>query len=161
MKPMSTRVGALAALLLAAALHPGGPAHAAGTVEVRWIEPARYADAGRNAIDRERTLQSLAEHLKSRAAWLPDGQTLTLEFTDVDLAGEIEPWGWQDLRVLRGRADWPRLTLRYTLGAGGRTVKTGEAALSDMGYALRRHDDALGPEKRLLDQWLRSEFAAP
>lgn len=158
MKSLPCPRAGLAALLLATAL---GPAHAAGTVEVRWIEPTRYADAGRHTVDRERTLQALAEHLRSRAAWVPDGQTLTLEVTELDLAGELEPWGWDELRVLRGRADWPRATLRYTLSAGGQTVKTGDARLSDMAYGFRRQDGSLGAEKRMFDEWLRTQFASP
>ena len=158
MKSFHRWSGAVATALLATTLQP---AQAAGTVHVRWIEPARFADAGRGTVDRERTLQALAEHLKSRAAWLPEGQTLTLEVTEVDLAGELEPWGWQALRVLRGRVDWPRLTLRYTLSTSGRAMKTGEAQLSDMSYSARRQDQPLGAEKHLLDQWLRAEFAAP
>ena len=155
MKLFHRWLGGMAAALLAIALHP---AHAAGTVEVRWIEPPRYADAGRSAADRERTLQALADHLQSRGAWLPTGQTLRLEVTDVDLAGDIEPWGWQELRVLRGRADWPRMTLRYALSAGGSTLKAADVQLSDMAYASRRHNQTLGAEQHMLDQWLRTEF---
>jgi hypothetical protein len=97
---------------------------------------------------------------------LPDGQTLRLEVLDFDLAGTLEPFGFGDLRVLRGRADWPRMTLRYTLQSDGRTLKAGHAQLSDMnyrfdlrGYELRQGE--LGYEKRMVLQWFDQNFAAP
>jgi hypothetical protein len=145
------------------------PAMAAGKVEVSFVEPARFTDAGRSAVDRERTLQSLSEVLHSLGGALPDGQVLRLEILDVDLAGEIEPlrWSWNDLRVLRGGVDSPHMTVRYTLLADGRTLKAGQAQLSDMnylfaarGYALRQ-SGALPYETRMLKQWFDENFAAP
>ena len=139
-------------------------AHAAGSVEVQWIKPDTYADAGRSRMDRERVMKSLGEHLQKLGKQLPDGQLLKLDVTDLDLAGEIEPFRWRDLRVLRGRADWPQMSLHYTLTADGRTLKSGDAQLQDMGYmfttsaSLRQED--LGYEKRMVDQWFKAEFSA-
>jgi hypothetical protein len=132
----------------------------AGQVEVTWVEPDLYADAGRSVVDRERTMGALGEHLKRWGRLLPDGQTLKLDVLDVDLAGEIEPYGWHQVRILRGRADWPHLKLRYTLQAGDRTLKSGEAELADMHYRLGDGGSELGFEKRMLDQWFRNTFAA-
>jgi len=132
----------------------------AGQVEVTWVEPDLYADAGRSVVDRERTMGALGEHLKRWGRLLPDGQTLKLDVLDVDLAGEIEPYGWHQVRILRGRADWPHLKLRYTLQAGDRTLKSGEAELADMHYRLGDRGSELGFEKRMLDQWFRNTFAA-
>ena len=143
----------LALLVLTA---PG--AQAAGQVDVTWVQPETYADIGRSAIDRDRTLQSLGEHLHKLAQRLPDGQVLKIAVTDLDLAGEIRPWGWHDVRVLRGRADWPHMSLRYTLSADGRTLKSGDAKLSDMSYLQRPREGELGYEKRMLDDWFKAEF---
>ena len=138
-------------------------AHAAGSVEVQWIKPDTYADAGRSRMDRERVMKSLGEHLQKLGKQLPDGQLLKLDVTDLDLAGEIEPFRWRDLRVLRGRADWPQMSLHYTLTADGHTLKSGDAQLQDMGYmfttsaSLRQAD--LGYEKRMVDQWFKAEFS--
>lgn len=132
----------------------------AGQVEVSWVDPDQFADAGRSVVDRERTMGALGEHVKRWGRLLPDGQTLKLEVLDVDLAGEIEPYGWHQVRILRGRADWPHLKLRYTLQAGDRTLKSGEADLADMHYRLGDRSSELGFEKRMLDQWFRNTFAA-
>ncbi len=149
-------VGAGLALLSALS-----PAQAAGKVEVQWLEPGQFSDAERNPIDRERVLQDLAAYMQGLGRRLPDGQTLTLAITDLDLAGEVEPIGWRDMRVLRGGADWPRMKLHFTLAAEGRTLKQGEVHLSDMGYGFSRHQESLGYEKRMFDRWFKAEFTAP
>lgn len=134
-------------------------ARAAGTVQVDWLQPDRYADAGRSVVDRERTMQELSRHLVALGARLPDGQTLRLDVLDLDLAGEIEWNARGELRILRGRADWPHMTLRYTLTSGGQTLKSGEASLADMHYFFSPRDAALAYEKRMLDRWFRDTFA--
>ena len=132
----------------------------AGQVEVNWVEPDQYADAGRSVVDRERTMSALGDHLKRWGRLLPAGQTLKLEVLDVDLAGEIEPYGWHQVRVLRGWADWPHLKLRFTLQAEDRTLKSGEVELADMHYRLGDRSSELGFEKRMLDQWFKNTIAA-
>ena len=160
---MNTVVQALFAATLCVAF-AAQQAHAAGSVEVQWLKPDTYTDAGRSRVDRERVMKSLSEHLQKLGKQLPDGQLLKLDVTDLNLAGEIEPFRWHDVRVLRGRADWPQMRLRYTLTADGRTLKSGDAQLQDMGYmfsnsaSLRQED--LGYEKRMVDQWFKAEFGA-
>lgn len=148
------------ALSAAIAALPGG-AQAAGRVEVHWLQPEQFSDIGRSAADRERHLADLAESLQQLGAALPDGQTLTLEVSDVDLAGELLPGRLHDIRVLRDRADWPRLQLHYTLRAGTSVLKSGQADLADMNYFFGpRPQGSLAYEKRMIDRWFRSEFSA-
>lgn len=168
-KHLATRHRATAALatltLLAASTLP---AAAAGKVEVSFVEPEKFADAGRSVIDRERTLKSLGEYLQSLGRELPDGQTLRLEVTDLDLAGNVEPFGWRgmnDVRVLRGRADWPHLYLRFKLLAPDRELKAGEAHITDLSYmySLRGRDspgDMLAYEKHMVRRWFNETFVS-
>lgn len=153
------RACCVTALALCAAVVPA--AQAAGKVDVQWLEPATYSDAGRSASDRQSAMQALGAHLQKLARLLPEGQTLTLEITDLDLAGKIEPVGWHELRVVRGRADWPRMELRFALTQGARTLRSGQARLQDMGYPFGPRSEALGDEKRMIDRWFKAEFAAP
>jgi Protein of unknown function (DUF3016) len=150
----------LVALALSAA---GLPAGAVGSAEVRYVEPEKFTDAGFGSFERERTLQSLTQHFETLGKRLPDGQTLRVEVLDVNLAGEVWPRGAHEVRVLRGRADWPHMTLRYTVLDGNRTVKTGEARLADMNYLYnhqRLHDYGDLPyEKRMLDDWFKEAVA--
>lgn len=141
------------------------PAAAAGSVEVSWLQPDRYSDAGRSAVDREHTMKSLGEYLTQLGQQLPDGQTLKLEVLDVDLAGAVEARRAQEVRILRGGADWPRMTVRYTLQRGAQTLKAGVARLADMDYffsqhGLATHGSELAYEKRMIGQWFSENFAA-
>lgn len=131
----------------------------AGKVEVSWVEPDRFADAGRSVVDRERTMSALGDHLKRWARRLPGDQVLKIEVLDVNLAGEIEPFRGRDLRVLRGSVDWPLIKLRYTLQAKGSTLKSGEAEVADRHYRLGERVSELGFEKRMLDKWFKATIA--
>ncbi len=156
----------LALATATAALSLAGPATAApATVEVRYVDPDQFADIGRSTWDRERALNALTAHFQKLGQALPEGQTLRVDVTDVDLAGNLQPWGWHELRVLRGQADWPVLTLRYTLLEGERTLKTGQARLADLSYMQHlsvrdRAGEELGPEKRMLRRWFEDTFTA-
>ena len=142
-------------------------AQAAGTVAVSFVEPEKFTDARDARRDATDNLRVLREHIESAASrHLADGQKLSVEVLDVDLAGEVRPSRGlqQDVRVLKGRADWPRITLRYTLEAAGQAVRRGEKTISDMAYLQRSnvlaYRDALSYEKRMLDEWFKSQFAA-
>lgn len=158
-QPLRAALGACTLLFTMAAV----PllAQAAGQVDVRWLEPQTYTDAGRTEAERERVTQALGAHLSQLARGLPDGQTLQIEVTDLNLAGELSPFSWRDMRVLRGSADWPQMALRYTLKAAGQTVKSGQARLSDLDYSFTRRSDDLGYEKRMIDRWFKEAFGTP
>ena len=156
-RPKSFASAAVTALLLT------GAAHAAATVEVRYVEPDNFTDIGRSPWDRERAMTALTAHLQKLGLALPDGQTLRLDVTDIDLAGDIRPWGWHELRVLRGQADWPQITLSYTLLEGERTLKSDEVRLYDLAYMQTltgrdRPGDELGVEKRMVRRWFTETF---
>lgn len=157
-RPLRAAVLAAATMLAAVALS------AAAEVEVRWLQPEQYSDAGRTPYDRERAMQTLGGHFARLGQRLPAGRTLQVEVLDVDLAGEIEPRRWHDVRVLRGRVDGPHLSLRYRLLEGGQTVSEGRADLTDIAYlhglrAAAGRDGGLAHEKRLVDRWFRDTFA--
>jgi hypothetical protein len=165
-RPVSFSFALAGAALIAASLGAPSVSLAAGQVQVTWIEPEKFADIGRGVLDRERSLRTLADHLQALGSRLPDGQSLNIEVTDVELAGELEPFTrfHQEVRVLRGRADWPRISLRYTLSQGERMLARGAADLSDPNYLYRspRLDQghSLAYEKRMLDDWLTSLVAS-
>ena len=163
---MPTSARTLTRIACAVALAVSGlSAAAAGTVQVSWLQPERYTDAGPTGAERERTMKSLGEHFTQLGRQLPDGQTLAIEVLDVDLAGVVESHRLQDKRVLRGGADWPRLTVRYTLQHGAQTLKAGEARIADMDYLFFRHGlgmhgSELAYEKRMIDRWFGEHFGA-
>jgi hypothetical protein len=140
-------------------------AHAAGTVQVTFLQPERFSDVRDSFYSSERHLDLLKQHLQAAAApYVADGQTLKIEVLDVDLAGELRPSARaNNRRVLRGGADWPRIQLRYALEAPGQTLRSGEARVQDLAYLQRdlggyRSREALYHERRMLDEWFEAEF---
>lgn len=157
---MSSKISRWALCTLALAALPA----LAGTVEVKFSDTEHYADAGITKWDESNTLKILSTHLQQLGTrYLPEGQKLSIEVLDVDLAGEKRWRRGTEIRIVRGRADWPRITLRYTLqDASGQTLRQAKETVSDMGY--RDHadfgdNDPLRYEKRMLDDWFRKSFA--
>jgi hypothetical protein len=140
-------------------------AQAAGLVQVKFIQPERFADVRDANLRMEDNLKALERVLEQvGAGYVAEGQTLRIEVLDVDLAGEVRLGRpLHDVRVMRGRADWPRIELRYTLEAPGAAVRSGQARVADMAYLQRLapatgFDGPLPYERRMLDEWFRSEF---
>lgn len=143
-------------------------AQAGGVVNVKFVEPDKFADSGNGQFDKPVNLKVIEQHLQQLGQrYLADGQTLQVEVTDVDLAGEKRPSrrAGEEIRIVRGRADWPRIELRYALEAGGQTLKRGEAKLADLNYtghiANYGTRDPLRYEKQMLDGWFKATFASP
>ena len=150
------------------------PLPADSSVKVVFDHPEKYADVKDSGFDndnergREHYLPLLKEHLEQTAGRrLAPGQKLTVTFTDIDLAGDFEPWrGMQfnDVRIVKD-IYVPRLTFTFQLtDEGGRVVKEGERKLTDLGFQSRItggfRDDPLRYEKSMLDDWLREELPA-
>ena len=140
----------------------------AGTASVRFVEPDKFMDAG-HGHDLAKTQLVLAEHFKQLAGKvLPASQSLEIDVLDIDLAGEVRPWRqvWPETRVMRGAADWPRMTVRFTLRDGDRIVAQGEDRISDMNYLQGTRPTQLGSseplpyEKRMVTSWFSDRLIA-
>ena len=111
--------------------------------------------------------KQLSEYLSDRAAKkLPKGWRLQVVVTDVDMAGEFEPWrssSAQDVRIVKDLYP-PRIDLSFRIwNAAGNVVAEGDRKLRDMGfmYSGRTLDsDPLKYEKRLLDRWVAREMGS-
>lgn len=164
MKSFPLRLLCLAGLALA-----GLSAHAAqppATVNVQYRNPASFTEAkhsfGMNARDANAYLKPLKAYVEQRAARiLAPGQRLRIELTDVDLAGEFEPWRGANFSRVRIIKDVypPRIDLNFTLyGADGKVMREGSRSLRDVAFFSRTQrgdSDALRYEKSLIDRWLR------
>ena len=158
----------VSALCVSAAL--AGAASAFSTacsaaVAVTFSKPDQYADLPFMTRERDDVLKTLKQHFEKLGATLPAGQDFSVEVIDVDLAGRLEPstmTGATELRVLRGGADWPMIQLRYRVEAGGKSLKAGEARVTDMNYLghLNRYStsESLRYEKAMLDDWFKKEI---
>lgn len=140
------------------------PAMAA--VTVTFVQPERFRDLPFSPVERAQVLKDLGEHMVQLNKLLPPGQDLAIEVIDLDMAGRIVPnfRAGQDLRVMRGGADWPHMQLRYRLSVNGQQVAAGEEQLRDMAYLERINrysdGDSLRYEKRMVDDWFQNKFAA-
>ncbi len=160
---MRTSIHSLAAALLATgAALTAGAAFADATVT--YIEPDKFIDMPLSPVDRERILKDLSEHIAQLGKQLPAGQDVKIDVTDLDLAGRIEHGRrtGNEIRVLRGSADWPRMHVRYTLTQDGKVINSGEADLASMNYL---HDmswygsgESLRHEKQMIDEWFSKTF---
>ena len=141
----------------------------AATVEVRYDSRQAHSDAGGTVAERERNLAAVAALLRELGARrLPATQTLEVELLDLDLTGTLRlsrhPPG--EVRVVTGRADGPRIRLRYTLREVGSTLASGEeslydAALPHLGEARDSSGgEPLRHERTLLDHWFAQRFGA-
>ena len=146
--------GAAAVLLLVSA-----SAYASATVSFVAID--KMTDVPRDFHRREEMQFVLREHFERLSQQLPAGQVLKVDILDIDLAGEEFPRvAVQDIRVLKGQADWPRMHLRYSIEQDGKVLASGDSQLSDPGYLMgsnRYGQDAYSYEKQMLDDWFRKE----
>src|SRR5690606_2539767 len=103
-------------------------------VEVSFTQPEKFSDAADgprgSQIGRDKNLEELQRYIVERASTtLPEGRHLSVTITDVDLAGEIEPWrtgSAHDIRIIKDIYA-PRIHLTYKLtDASGAVVKEGE-----------------------------------
>lgn len=138
---------------------------ASAGVTVTFSHPENYVDMPFSPTDREQVLKDLTEHFGKLAASLPPGQDLKIEILDLDLAGRLRPnfrGSGQDIRIMRGGADWPHLHLRYTLESGGQVLASGEEHLSNMNYLDRINryasGDTLRYEKQMIDDWFKQKI---
>lgn len=137
-----------------------------GPVTVEFPGAERYTDVRdrwvRTTPERNLNLKALRRHLEKAAARrLPPGETLTVRFTDIDLAGDYNTpltGPGQDIRVVtelyppRLAFDWERRS------ADGAVIASGSEALRDFGFlshGAQRRNERLAFERRLLDGWLQ------
>jgi len=146
-------------------------ANSPSRVQVTWAPEQQLSEVRDNQFQRgwlkpKDWEKALGDYLQLRAdRLLPAGQRLEIAIDDIKLAGSFEPWlrpALDDARILRDIYP-PRMNLHYKLlAADGSTIREGEGKLHDLGYLQRSVNAATDPlryDKRMLDDWLRREFA--
>jgi hypothetical protein len=134
---------------------------AQAAVTVKYEKPDDFLDMPRSERDRDQILKDITAHFESLGKELPAGQDLRVTVTDLDLAGRLEPrrWAVDEIRIMRGGADWPRMTVNWSLEQDGKVVKSGTDEVSNMMYQQRMNryfaSDALRYEKQMIDDWFQ------
>jgi hypothetical protein len=141
----------------------------AAAVDVTFVAPEKFSDAKEDSMDsakgREAVLEELKQHLiRQGAAYVAPNQRLEIKVTDVDLAGDFEPWrgpNFQDVRIVKDIYP-PRVKLEFRLvGADGKVLSEGQRQLTDLSFLMTvamPTSDPLRYDKELLSNWLRREF---
>ena len=136
-----------------------------------FVQPERFTDVKDSLLGSPKgTADLLAEidrYLHAAGErYVPAGLTLDIRVTNIDLAGEFEPWRgpqFDRVRIMRDVYP-PRFALEFRLtDASGAVVKEGQRVLLDQLYlsaAALNNGDRLYYDKLLLGDWLRQEFAA-
>lgn len=137
----------------------------AGEATVTFIHPETYWDLPRYDGERDDTLKEIADHFIYLAKKLPANEELKVEVLELDLAGHLRPvmhGPSNEIRVLRGGADWPTMRIRYSLLRDGQVVASGEDRLANMDYLMRLNryssSDPLRYEKQMLDDWFKQDL---
>src|SRR5262245_6385144 len=96
-------------------------ASAAGVVNVTFVDPDKFYDAGTTKQEVPGNLKEIEGFLKDLGQrFLPDGQVVNISVLDVRLAGYTRPVRTgRDIRIAKGMADWPRFTMRYAVEVNG------------------------------------------
>ena len=108
-------------------------------------------------------LKVFKSYLEDRAGrMLPPGERLDIVVTDIDRAGNFEPWRRGTLREVRIIKDVypPRIDLRFRLlDANGKVIREGTRKLRDPSFMSdsinTSGSDSLRYEKALIERWLR------
>jgi hypothetical protein len=172
---MKTKLIVLTSVLTAVSGHlfaaePTASAPASARVEVIYVNPENFKDFTDSSDGSERGAEGyrevFKEYLEREAVrMIPEGTQLTLSITEVDMAGEFEPWRglrFNDIRIVKDLYP-PRLNFTYKLtDASGAVLREGEKQLRDMNFLMNgmsaMSSDALRHEKALVEDWLRAEF---
>ncbi len=141
------------------------PASSHAGVNVRFVNPSRYTDAGSFDATPASVEAALRAHLdRLGKRFLAPGQILDIDIVDIDLAGYQQPLRYapNNVRIMRGVTP-PRIELRYVLTERGRRKRGGAETLTDINYqmnpAARFSSDRYVYEKALLDDWFRRAFS--
>ena len=134
-------------------------------VQVNFIDPEKFSDTkDNNGFRQPDVLKDIEAHLVAQTQKRLPGRDVRFDVSDVDLAGEVEPFGWrgQWLRVMRAVTS-PSIELSYEIREGGKVVQQGKTRLRDMnyqdGFNTYYSGDTLRYEKRMIDRWMQREFS--
>ena len=138
----------------------------AGSIEIKLVDPDSFRDfsvsgmrANRSAPIFEREVTRELERLVAKT--IGDGNRLVLEFSDIDMAGEIQPWRSSEGRNIRYMESHypPRLSFAFeVLDAAGEVLLKGSEELRDPTYLSRMRigaADSFRFEVELLRDWIR------
>ena len=163
----------LLALAVGALFFNASQSLAKAEVEIVWENPKKFTDV-KSANEsrskfREHTFAQLEKYINELAEELPEGQTLSMKVTDLDLAGQVWPASFVglghsggDVRLVKS-IDIPRMEFSYTLtDTDGSIIQQADVNIKDMNFQHRHNpffdSESLRYEKNMLKSWFKDEF---
>jgi hypothetical protein len=158
---------ALLGLTAAFALRAADTPNSSSRVAVIFDHPENFTDVkdSEPPTDRgqEAILTSIRNYLVMRASpMIPEGEKLTMTFSDIDLAGKYEPWRgpqWSGVRIVKDVYP-PSFKFTYQVtDSSGKVVKGGNESIRDGAFQFRTVLDPSEPlhyEKAFLNDWVHS-----
>ena len=118
----------------------------AAQIDTEYKDVDDYTDFSVNGLSEEKTLGIFESELEDELdrfakKYLPEGYTLSITFTDIDMAGDIQPWRNRhnaDIRYVE-RIYPPRLAFTYVL----KDTETVESVPSAVVTRVSKLDNAL------------------
>jgi hypothetical protein len=143
--------------------------YAEDRIVAEFIEVEKFTDFSINGMVEETTQDFFVSELEDESErfarkYLPEGATLYLTFTDIDMAGDIQPWRNRhdaDIRYIES-VYIPRMKFTYQVkDAEGNVLAEGDEKISDMSFnyniiaPLRSRHMNFFYEINMLEDWLR------
>jgi hypothetical protein len=144
----------------------------AAQIDTEFKDVDDYTDFSVNGLSEEKTLGIFESELEDELdrfakKYLPEGYALSITFTNIDMAGDIQPWRNRhnaDIRYVE-RIYPPRLAFSYVLkDTEGTVVSEGEESISDLAFdmniiaPMRSRHTSFFYETTLLGDWMRKTF---
>lgn len=137
--------------------------------DIVFDHPEKFTDVKDGLMtsvkSRDAILNRIRSHIASRAnRYIPEGCKLTITFSNIDLAGEFEPWrgaAYDDIRIVKSIYP-PAFKFTWSVtNAAGKIVKQGKENMRVVGFETMftlDQEDPLRYEKAILDDWMRSNL---
>ncbi|MGX9460437.1 DUF3016 domain-containing protein [Shewanella sp. A14] len=145
------------------------PVTEVGVVKIEWQSPKNFRDIkNSNEIQsrfEKRLFETLTKNINKKAEKiLKPGQTLQMQVTNLDLAGDMRPtFGAMpnDLRIVKDLYP-PKATFSYSVNQGDKVIIAGDEKLTDMNFmynSRRFNDKPFQYETSMFDDWLQKSIA--
>jgi hypothetical protein len=134
-------------------------------VEVVFQNSEKFTDIKDSVLPTEKAEQETLIQLKEfiidqSISYINDKHKLTIVFTDIDLAGDFEPWRgpeWSNVRIVKSIYP-PRFCFTWqVMDLAGKVVKKGSEDIRDLAFDMRvtlDRNDPLHIEKDVLKDWM-------
>lgn len=138
----------------------------AASAEINWNAPESYSDIrasgkGTSSGFQRQLFSQLERHIASLAKALPEDQVLTLDVTDVRLAGNLRPArGTEMVRVIQSNNYPAKMSFSYKLtDKAGTSLMQGEETITSSTADVRTgQNESWGVEKNMLTSWFNKTF---